>query len=212
MTAANAKDIKRQLMTHLRAAASDGITFRRLCVLVCATDKTVAKYLAELENTHEAEKVRAGRNVLWFVVGMAPSADEVIRRQQAAQRKPSKPKAAKPVAVAKMGDRGARMSANRKLIEKSLAESTHRTWTVAQIKKEIVNSVTVPNYIESMRNIGLLRFICKDERGHSVYAWHTSSIQPERSRADVVPPRVYVNSTMPNGDTAYWQRAMSWGR
>ena len=210
MTAVNAKDLKRPLMTHLRAAASDGITFRRLCVLVCCTDKTVAKYLAELETTHEAEKVRAGRNVLWFVAGMAPSADEVIRRQQ--QAKPAKPKAAKPVAVAKMGDRGARMSANRKLIEKVLAESTHRTWTVAQIKKEIVNSVTVPNYIESMRNVGLLRFIRKDERGHSVYAWHTSSIQPERTRADVVPPRVYVNSTMPNGSQEYWQRAMSWGR
>lgn len=210
MTAANAKDIKRPLMTHLRSAASDGITFRRLCVLVCCTDKTVAKYLAELENTHEAEKVRAGRNVVWFVHGMAPSADEVIRRQQ--QAKPAKPKAAKPVAVAKMGDRTLRMSANRKLIEKVLAESTHRTWTVAQIKKEIVNSVTVPSYIESMRNVGLLRFIRKDERGHSVYAWHTSSIQPERSRADVVPPRVYVNSTMPNGSQEYWQRAMSWGR
>lgn len=210
MTAANAKDIKRPLMTHLRAAASDGVTFRRLCVLVCATDKTVAKYLAELENTHEAEKVRAGRNVLWFAAGMAPSADEVICRQQ--QARPAKPKAAKPVAVAKIGDRGARMSANRKLIEKVLAESTHRTWTVAQIKKEIVNSVTVPNYVESMRNVGLLRFIRKDERGHSVYAWHTSNIHPERTRADVVPPRVYVNSTMPNGDTAYWQRAMSWGR
>lgn len=210
MTAANAKDIKRPLMTHLRAAASDGITFRRLCVLVCCTDKTVAKYLAELETTHEAEKVKAGRNVVWFAHGMAPSADEVIRRQQ--QARPSKPKAAKPVAVAKMGDRSLRMSANRKLIEKVMAESTHRTWTVAQIKKEIVNSVTVPNYVESMRNVGLLRFICKDERGHSVYAWHTSSIQPERSRADVVPPRVYVNSTMPNGSQEYWQRAMSWGR
>lgn len=210
MTAANAKDIKRPLMRHLRAAESDGITFRRLCVLVCCTDKTVAKYLAELETTNEAEKVRAGRNVLWFAAGMAPSADEVIRRQQ--QARPAKPKAPKPVAVAKMGDRSLRMSANRKLIEKVLAESTNRTWTVAQIKKEIVNSVTVPNYVESMRNVGLLRFIRKDERGHSVYAWHTSSIQPERSRADVVPPRVYVNSTMPNGDTAYWQRAMSWGR
>lgn len=27
-----------------------------------------------------------------------------------------------------------------------------------------------------------------------------------------VPPRVYVNSTMPNGSQEYWQRAMSWGR
>ena len=212
MTAANAKDLKRPLMTHLRAAASDGITFRRLCVLVCATDKTVAKYLAELEAAHEAEKVRAGRNVLWFVAGMAPSADEVIRRQQAAQRKPVKPKASQTIAVASMGNRGERRSEARKLIEKTLAESTHRTWTVAQIKKEIVNSINVTNYLESMRNIGLLRYIGKDERGHSVYAWHTSSIQPERSRADVVPPRIYVNSTMPNGSQEYWQRAMSWGR
>ena len=208
MTAANAKDIKRPLMTHLRAAASDGVTFRRLCVLVCCTDKTVAKYLAELEESHEAEKVRAGRNVLWFAEGMAPSLEEIMSRQQ--QHKPAKPKAAP--AVCSMGDRTARMCEARKTLEKVLSESTHRTWTVAEMRKEILNVAATTNYVESMRKLGLLRFIKKDERGHSVYAWHTSSIQPERSRADVVPPRVYVNSTMPNGSQEYWQRAMSWGR
>jgi hypothetical protein len=34
----------------------------------------------------------------------------------------------------------------------------------------------------------------------------------QATASNITPPRVYTNSTMPNGDPEYWARMMAWGR
>lgn len=40
----------------------------------------------------------------------------------------------------------------------------------------------------------------------------TASPRPKATASNIIPPRVYTNSTMPNGSPEYWARMMNWGR
>jgi hypothetical protein len=69
------------------------------------------------------------------------------------------------------------------------------------------------NHFEGMRVAGKVRLISIDKCGHRAWVWHTSSIRAERpEKPTVAGPRSHVNAAMPNGDAAYWARALSWGQ
>ncbi len=111
------------------------------------------------------------------------------------------------------GKRPHNISAKRLELEALLARHDDRTWTVRQMREAVKGGTLIVNYVESLRNVGLVRFIGTNEAGHRMWVWHTSSIRPERETAPTVAlPRMHVNAAMPNGDAAYWRAALRWGR
>jgi hypothetical protein len=106
-----------------------------------------------------------------------------------------------------------RISAARLALEDLLSKNDDRTWTLKQMRQRLDGGKHMSNYVESLRAVGKLRLIGVDDAGHRQWVWHTSCIRPEReNKPTVAGPRSHVNAAMPNGDAAYWARALSWGR
>lgn len=105
------------------------------------------------------------------------------------------------------------ISQTRANLEAAMSADPDRKWTTTQVRKEICDVPHAANYLNSLCASGQARIIGTNKIGHNEYVWHTSKLLHKAERgSDVAGPRIYVNGSMPNGDAAYWKRAMAWGR
>lgn len=106
-----------------------------------------------------------------------------------------------------------KLSENREALEAAMAADPDRKWTTRIVRKEICDVPHAANYLNSLCASGQARIIGTNKSGHNEYVWHTSKLRHATKKSDdVAGPRIYVNGSMPNGDAAYWKRAMAWGR
>ena len=208
----NAKDLTGPIMTHLRAAGADGVSIRKLCALLSATDKTVNKYLAQLEQDGRAEKVRAGIHVVWFRAGMACSEAQVAQRQREQRMATRVQKKQHDIALhTKLGERAPNISGARLVIEQALKAGTDHT--AAELGKLAgIKADQARNIVAKLLHQGLAKHGPRRADKRITYVWHTVCTSKPLRPAGVAQSRTVVNAAMPNGSTAYWQQMISWGR